>query len=132
MSDNNANGNAPNNNGKKKKASSSNQPPRVGLDILLQRKGKSLQTGQQISFQLIKGPSINRDGVSDPVNPSAPKECFPLIAKFPESVVRPDFSAKQWQDARLYQQDVPKAQVCVTCLELIVVCYYVVLLFCSC
>lgn len=85
--------------------------PRKGVDILLQKKGKSLQTGQKISFQLVKGPSINRDAIPDPVNPAAPKETFPLIAKFPESVVRPDFSKAPWNDARLYQQDVPKAQV---------------------
>jgi hypothetical protein len=84
---------------------------RQGIDILLQKKGKSLQTGQKISFQLVKGPSINREAIPDPVNPAAPKEYFPLIAKFPESVVRPDFSKAPWTDARLYQQDVPKAQV---------------------
>ena len=81
------------------------------MDILLQRHGKHLQTGQQISFRLVKGPSINRDGVPDPVNPSAPTQCFPLVAKFPESVVKPNFDTKIWQEARLYQQDVPKAQV---------------------
>ena len=86
--------------------------PRQGIDILLQRKGKSLQTGQKISFTLIKGPSINRDAIPDPVNPLAPKECFPLIAKFPESVVKPEFGQPPWSDARLYQQDVPKALVC--------------------
>jgi hypothetical protein len=85
--------------------------PRQGLDLLLQRKGKALQTGQKISFTLIKGPSLNRDAISDPVNPSAPKEYFPLIAKFPESVVRPEFTKSQWTNARLYQQDVPKAHV---------------------
>ena len=85
--------------------------PRQGIDLLLQRKGKVLQTGQKISFTLIKGPSINREGIADPVNPPAPKEYFPLVAKFPESVVRPDFTKSQWSDARLYQQDVPKAHV---------------------
>jgi len=82
------------------------------MDILLQRKGKALQTGQKISFQLIKGPSINRNGVADPVHRSAPQEFFPLVAKFPESVVKPDFNQPNWKTARLYQQDVPKAQVC--------------------
>jgi hypothetical protein len=87
------------------------KPPRQGIDILLQRKGKSLQTGQKISFTLVKGPSINRDAIPDPVNPLAPKECFPLIAKFPESVVKPQFDQPPWNTARFYQQDVPKAQV---------------------
>lgn len=90
---------------------SNNKQKRQGIDVLLQRKGKSLQTGQKISFTLVKGPSINRDAIPDPVNPLAPKECFPLIAKFPESVVKPDFSKSPWHNARLYQQDVPKAHI---------------------
>ncbi|CAB9510776.1 expressed unknown protein [Seminavis robusta] len=97
----------PNNNDNKNAA----KVPRQGLDLLLQRKGKTLPPGQKMSFTLIKGPSINRDAIPDPVNPSAAKECFPLIAKFPESVVRPEFKTSQWKDARLYQQDVPKAQI---------------------
>jgi len=108
MSNSNGNNNSNGDNQKKK-------PKRHGLDSLLQKKGKSLSVGQKISFTLVKGPAINRDANSDPVNPNAPKEYFPLIAKFPESVVRPNFANAQgpWHsNARLYQQDVPKAQVC--------------------
>jgi hypothetical protein len=80
-----------------------------GLDTLLTTQGKSLETGQEIRFLLVKGPSYS-NAQADPVNPSAPKEQFPLIVKFPESVVKPDFSKAPWNSSRLYQQDVPKAQ----------------------
>ena len=81
-----------------------------GIDLLLTKGGKSLAVGQEIRFTLIKGPA--NPLAPDPVNPGAPQEQFPLVAKFPESVVRPDFRAagdKSWAAARLYQQDVPKA-----------------------
>jgi hypothetical protein len=80
----------------------------TGVDALLTEQGKHLQTGQEIRYVLVKGPT--RLPASDPVNPKAPKESFPLIAKFSESVVKPEFGNEQWKTARLYQQDIPKAQ----------------------
>jgi hypothetical protein len=80
----------------------------TGVDALLTEQGKQLQTGQEIRFVLVKGPT--RLPASDPVNPKAPKENFPLIAKFSESVVKPEFGNQQWKTARLYQQDIPKAE----------------------
>ncbi len=82
----------------------------LGMDTLLTTHGKALQSGQEIRFVLIKGPSSSRTLLHDPVNSKAPKEAFPLVAKFPESVVTPDFTAKPWNAARFYQRDVPKAQ----------------------
>lgn len=70
--------------------------------------GKALQIGDEIRFTLVKGPTFPL--ASDPVNPKAPKEQFPLIAKFGESVVKPDLQKAPWSTARLYQQDIPKAQ----------------------
>ena len=81
-----------------------------GIDAMLTSRGKFLAVGQEIRFTLVKGP-VN-PLAPDPVNPAAPHEQFPLVAKFPESVVRPNFQAsggKSWATARLYQQDVPKA-----------------------
>ena len=81
-----------------------------GIDALLNSQGKSLAIGQEIRFTLVKGPA--NPLAPDPVNPAAPHEQFPLMAKFPESVVRPDFQTtanQSWAAARLYQQDVPKA-----------------------
>eukprot|EP00934_Nitzschia_sp_Nitz4_P004435 Nitzschia sp. Nitz4//scaffold155_size52807//11364//13124//NITZ4_006794-RA/size52807-processed-gene-0.0-mRNA-1//1//CDS//3329537363//4425//frame0 len=79
-----------------------------GVDTLITRQGKPLQTGQEVRFLLVKGPSF--DPAPDPVHATAPKEHFPLIAKFGESVVKPDLTKTPWNTARLYQQDVPKAQ----------------------
>lgn len=79
-----------------------------GIDTLLNTHGKSLSTGQEIRFTLVKGPAFPL--APDPVNSKAPKEQFPLIAKFGESVVKPNFQQPPWSSARLYQQDVPKAQ----------------------
>lgn len=81
-----------------------------GVDTLLTTHGKALRSGEEIRFVLVKGPSSSRMLTNDPVNPKAPKEAFPLVAKFPESVVTPDFGTSPWNTARLYQRDVPKAE----------------------
>ena len=81
-----------------------------GLDTLLTTHGKALKSGEEIRFVLVKGPSSSRVLTNDPVNPKAPKQAFPLVAKFGESVVSPDFVNAPWKTARLYQRDVPKAQ----------------------
>ena len=82
----------------------------VGLEALLTTHGKELKIGEEIRFVLVKGPSSSRILTNDPVNPKAPKEAFPLVAKFSESVVTPDFVNPPWNKGRLYQRDVPKAQ----------------------
>ncbi len=79
-----------------------------GIDTLLTTHGKSLRTGQEIRFTLVKGPKPPL--APDPVNSKAPKEQFPLMAKFGESVVKPNFQEPPWNTARLFQQDVPKVQ----------------------
>jgi len=81
-----------------------------GMDTLLTSYGKELKSGEEIRFVLVKGPSSSRTLTNDPINPKAPKEAFPLIAKFSESVVTPDFVGTPWNTARLYQRDVPKAE----------------------
>lgn len=78
-----------------------------GVDSLVSTYGKELKTGEEIRFTLVKGP--DRVALADPVQKKAPLQDFPLIAKFSESVVKPDFSEHKWQTARLYQQDIPKA-----------------------
>mmetsp|Transcript_9023 Transcript_9023/g.18134 ORF Transcript_9023/g.18134 Transcript_9023/m.18134 type:complete len:632 (-) Transcript_9023:49-1944(-) len=75
-----------------------------GVDALLTTHGKSLAVGQGLSIRLIKGPSVTEN--PDPVDPKAPVQQFPILAKFPVSVVKPDFLSS---NKRLYQQDVPKA-----------------------
>lgn len=89
-------------------SNNNNNNNKRGIDTLLTTRGKSLQTGEEIRFTLVKGPAFPL--APDPVNPKAPKEQFPLIAKFGESVVTPHFDQVPWNSARLYQQDVPKAQ----------------------
>lgn len=86
------------------------QRPGFGVDTLLTTHGKALQAGEEIRFVLVKGPSSSLALKEDPVNPNAPKEAFPLVAKFCESVVSPQFEASPWNTARLYQRDVPKAE----------------------
>jgi hypothetical protein len=78
-----------------------------GVDSLVSRLGKKLNTGDEVRFVLVKGP--DRIALADPVNDKAPPQEFPLIAKFSESVVKPDFSDFPWKTARLYQQNIPKA-----------------------
>jgi len=82
----------------------------IGIDNLLTTQGRGLKSGEEIRFVLVKGPSSFRTLAHDPVNPKAPKEAFPLVAKFSESVVTPEFTASPWNTARLYQRDVPKPE----------------------
>jgi hypothetical protein len=77
-----------------------------GVDALLTSSGKNLTPGDSVSFRLVKG--LAGTISADPVDPMAPKQAFPLLAKFPKSVVKPDFTRKPWSEGRLYQQDVPK------------------------
>ena len=78
---------------------------RSGIDALLTCRGKALSVGQEVRLTLIKTAS----GVEtrDPVNPQAPPEAFPVVAKFPESVVKPNFKLFK----RFYQQDIPSQKV---------------------
>ncbi|GKY91083.1 hypothetical protein MPSEU_000081100 [Mayamaea pseudoterrestris] len=87
--------------------SSSSAKRKYGVDSLLQTLGKALPVGGSIRLRLVKGP--NNILTVDPVDAKAPKQAFPLIAKFPESVVPPAFTKEPWKSGRLYQQDVPKA-----------------------
>lgn len=79
-----------------------------GIDTLLTSQGKRLKTGEEVRFTLVKGPSHGL--IPDPVNPKAPKQQFPLIAKFSQSVTTPKLDEAPWNAARLFQRDAPKAQ----------------------
>mmetsp|Transcript_10741 Transcript_10741/g.16468 ORF Transcript_10741/g.16468 Transcript_10741/m.16468 type:complete len:557 (+) Transcript_10741:260-1930(+) len=81
--------------------SSNKAAKKPGVDSMLNAKGRSLAVGQEIRFQLIKGASGIQS--ADPLNSKAPPEAFPVVAKFAESVVKPNFS----QFVRFYQQDIP-------------------------
>ena len=78
---------------------------RSGIDALLTSRGKALFVGQEVRLTLIKTAS----GIEtfDPVNAQAPAEPFPVVAKFPESVVKPNFKIFK----RFYQQDIPSQKV---------------------
>jgi hypothetical protein len=102
------------------KSNSKSSSNKSGIDVLLSQRGKSIKPGEEIRFTLVKGKSGSM--CADPVQSKAPPETFPLMAKFPESVVKPDFSSHQWSKARLYQQDAPKVKVSV-CMN-IYVCDY--------
>jgi hypothetical protein len=75
------------------------------MDALLTNQGKSLRVGQQLRITLIKGSGMIE--CKDPIQPLAPPEYFPLVAKFSESVVKPDFRKFK----RFYQQDIPSQKV---------------------
>lgn len=85
--------------------SSNKAAKKPGVDSMLNAKGRSLAVGQEIRFQLIKGASGIQS--ADPLNSKAPPEAFPVVAKFAESVVKPNFS----QFVRFYQQDIPSQKV---------------------
>lgn len=89
-----------------KKKSNNKKRQSSGMDTLLTIRGGPLKVGESLRFILVKGPSVQTSG--DPVDSKAPPEQFPLVAKFGESVVRPEFSQEPWRSARLYQQEIPK------------------------
>jgi hypothetical protein len=104
------------------------------IDALLSYHAKGLKPGESISIPLYKGPGTTTSmdpikatriskgaaakqpdgtangtagtGASSTVRP-IPIERFPKMAKFIETVKKPDFT----QDLRLYQEDIPKAKV---------------------
>jgi len=77
----------------------------VGIDSLLQSKGKSLKLGQTLSFSLVKSSLAFQSKIGDPQQKEkdAPLIKYPLVAKFPESVVRPSFAKM----TRMVEQAVP-------------------------
>ena len=83
-----------------------NNTRKRGVDALLTQSAKQAASSNSISFRLIKGPVTT--ATADPVDIQAPHQTFPLMAKFPESVQKPNFTALPWQQGRLYQQDIPK------------------------
>lgn len=85
----------------------------TGIDQLLAKYARHLPPGSSVSVRLIKGPSSSSvDPIAarrNAVN-AVPLE-FPRVAKFTESVTRPDF-AGSLAEGRMYEEDVPKAKVC--------------------
>ena len=87
------------------KATMPTKTVKSGMEKMLMMRGKPLPVGGEVRFRLVK--SSWQSASADPVNPKAPTETFPLMAKFPESVVKPDFARHK----RFYQQDIPKQKV---------------------
>ena len=101
------------------------------IDAILSHYAKGLKPGESISIPLYKGPGTttsvdpikatrmskgtsksqpHADGPSNGASSTTrpvPIEQFPKMAKFIETVKKPDFK----QDMRLYQEDIPKAKV---------------------
>ena len=87
--------------------------PIQGIDTLLAKYARHLPPGGTVSVRLIKGPSSSS---VDPIaarrnNANAVSLDFPRIAKFTESVTRPDFIGGKLGEGRMYEEDVPKAKV---------------------
>lgn len=115
----------------------SKQPPPTlkTVDEILSHYAKTLQPGESIQIPLIKGKSTTTSidpriqsrihasssnggtvgstadaGGGTTVASRAVQEKFPKIAKFIETVEKPDFQ-KYFQNGRFYQEEIPQAQV---------------------
>jgi len=107
-----------------------NQPEFPTIDALLAQYAKNLQPGQSISIPLYKGKQTMT--TIDPIQASQAKKAaaaigakepaksvikrhevsFPRLFKFIETVEKPNFQkAGEFQDGRLYMEDIPKAKV---------------------
>jgi hypothetical protein len=76
-----------------------------GLDVWLQRVGRTVPVGGQVRVRLVAGPPVH--ATPDPVDAQAPLASFPCLLKFSSSTVPPNFTAPPWNKCRLYQKDVP-------------------------
>ena len=85
--------------------------PTLGIDTLLAKYARHLPPGGTVSVRLIKGPSTTSvDPIAARRNSNAVPLEFPRVAKFTESIGRPDFGGRL-RDGRMYEEDVPKAKV---------------------
>ena len=92
-------------------------PTLTNVDAILSHYAKSLKPGESIRIPLYKGKGTTSS--IDPIkklrsnNNSASSrnqpEKFPKLAKFIETVEKPDF--EKLEGGRFYEEDIPKAQV---------------------
>ena len=79
------------------------------INAVLTRLGKNLAPGETITFTLVKGPSsVSSDPVST-TDKRTPALAFPRIAKFIDTVVKPDFE-NRFRNGRLFEENVPTAK----------------------
>jgi len=79
------------------------------INAILTRLGKNIAPGETITFTLVKGPSTTS---SDPINTTdkrTPALSFPRMAKFIDTVIKPDFSNK-FHNGRLFEENVPTVE----------------------
>lgn len=116
----------------KPRSSGAKQPAFPTIDALLSQYAKDLQPGQSVSIPLYKGKQTVT--TIDPLQASQAKKAaaaigakepaksvikrheisFPRLLKFIETVEKPNFhNVGEYQDGRLYTEDIPKAKVSV-------------------
>ena len=91
----------------------------TSIDSILSRHARSMKPGETLTLTLVKGPQSKS---ADPLlaraaaakrMPNPPQLCalnFPRVAKFVETVDRPDFAGK-FKEGRLIEEDVPEVKV---------------------
>ena len=91
----------------------------TSIDTILSRHARSMKPGETLTLTLVKGPQSKS---SDPLlaRAAAAKKMpnpnqmfaldFPRVAKFVETVDRPDFAGK-FKEGRLIEEDVPEVKV---------------------
>ena len=90
------------------------RPKITSIDKLLNDKAKQLKPGESITIPIIKG-STTHSSLDEILNQTETKALqFPRIAKFGESVVKPNFESDLnggLHNVTLYEQDIPKIKV---------------------
>jgi hypothetical protein len=91
----------------------------ISIDTILSRHARSMKPGETLTLTLVKGPQSKS---ADPLlaRAAAAKKLpnpnqmfaldFPRVAKFVETVDRPDFAGK-FREGRLIEEDVPEVKV---------------------
>ena len=91
----------------------------TSIDTILSRHARSMKPGEILTLTLVKGPKSQS---TDPLlaRAAAAKKMpnpnqmfaldFPRVAKFVETVDRPDFAGK-FKEGRLIEEDVPEVKV---------------------
>ena len=108
----------------------------TSIDTILSRHARSMKPGETLTLTLVKGPKSQS---TDPLlaRAAAAKKMpnpnqmfaldFPRVAKFVETVDRPDFAGK-FKEGRLIEEDVPEVKV----RAYPVVCVFIVFVHVTC
>ena len=100
-------------------AAATTTAPAPSVDAILSRHARHMQPGQTLTLTLVKGATSQSTDPRFALAASLKKRPagvtnkldFPRVAKFVETVQKPDFGGR-FAGGRLYEEDIPEVKVC--------------------